>query len=295
MLFQTMQNMIVFLFRERDEILVSVYRQSVGSLADEKLHALFFHIVTHDAAEVRLQMLLHAADDERQYIVCHVDGRGIGGEHFQGGGKKIVQFFLIGQAGFQFILRLEQIFDVVRNPECRVAPENLFVLEKRHFHGTVPAARGHLEFLRLAGSEDFFPCMTECLVRVFRKFVHRKPYEAAVLAELAHVNEMRDAVAAADDDAARYLLEHGAEKFQQTAPVVVPYGDVAEQSQNQHNGERYGDQRAGIFRRNIDWLSMPIIRISALVLRLTPNLWKLLAVMILFASTVSQLSFAEYS
>ena len=185
MFFQFGHQPVVFLSRERDEFLVVINYNAVGSLAHEKLHAHFFIVVPHDAAEIRVHIFLHAADDERQDIVGHFDGGAVGGEFFQGGGEKIVQFFLTGEACLQFILRLKQIFDVVRDPERRIPPEDFLVLEKRHFHRTVPAACCHLEFLCFAGGEDLFPCMTEGLVRVFRELVHGEPDDAAVFPELA--------------------------------------------------------------------------------------------------------------
>ena len=86
-----------------------------------------------------------------------------------------------------------------------------------------------------------------------------------VFAEFPYVDEMRDAVAASDDDAARNLFEYGAEEFQQTTTVVIPYGDVAEKRYDQYDRERYGDQRTGIFpaeHRQIVHADHQILRIG---------------------------------
>ena len=192
-------------------------------------------------------MLLHAADDEGQHIVGHVDRGGVRGKHFQGSGKKIVQVFLVFEARLQLVLRLKELLDVVRDPEGRIAPEHAFVLEKRHFHRTVPAARGHLEFLGLASRKHLVPGMPECLVRVFREFVHREPHDTASFAEFAHMDEVRDPVAAADDDPARNLLENGPEQLQQAPAIIIPDHDVSEHGEDQNGGKRHGDQLAGIF------------------------------------------------
>ena len=88
--------------------------------------------------------------------------------------------------------------------------------------------------------------MPEGLVRIFRELVHGEPYDTASLAELTHMDEVGDTVAASDDNAARDLFEHGTQEFQQASPIKIPDGDVGEERQDQDHGKRYGDQRAGI-------------------------------------------------
>ena len=88
--------------------------------------------------------------------------------------------------------------------------------------------------------------MPERLVGVFRQLVHGELDEPAVHAEFADVDEVGGAVAAADHDAARNLLEDRTEPEQHPAAEIVRDDDVADEEEDQDRGERARDQDLGV-------------------------------------------------